>query len=68
MAVALAVALWPDLGRAGRVVVATVAGMVALARVTTGVHLPLDLLGGAAIGALAGLAARRVVRAVRARV
>ena len=67
VAVALAVALWPDLGRAGRVVVATLAGMVALARVTTGVHLPLDLLGGAAIGALAGLAARRVVRTVRAR-
>ena len=67
VAVALAVALWPDLGRTGRAVVATVAGMVAVARVATGVHLPLDLLGGGAIGTLAGLGARRLVQVARAR-
>lgn len=62
VAVALAAALWPDLGRRGRVVVAVVAAMVAVARVLTGVHLPLDLVGGAAVGALAGLGSRRIVR------
>lgn len=67
VAVAWATALWPDLGRAGRVVVAVIAAMVAVARVVTGVHLPLDLAGGAAIGALGGLGARRLVRVARHR-
>ncbi len=65
VAVALATALWPDLGGAGRVVVALLATMVALSRVATGVHLPLDLVGGAAIGALAGLGAQAVVTRAR---
>lgn len=65
VAVALATALWSDLGGAGRIVVAAVATMVALSRVAIGVHLPLDLVGGTAIGALAGLAARAVVTRAR---
>lgn len=58
-AVALAVvaaAWWPRrwwLGALG-------AAAVALARVYVGVHLPLDLVGGAAIGLLAGLGARAI--------
>ena len=66
VAVAMATALWPDLGGAGRVVVTILAAMVAVGRVVLGVHLPLDLAGGAAIGALAGLGARAVVRRARA--
>lgn len=62
VAVAWATALWPDLGRRGHVTVVALATMVAVARVVTGVHLPLDLAGGAAIGALAGLAGRLMVR------
>ncbi len=43
---------WPALG---------VAVLVALARMYVGVHLPLDLVGGAALGLLAGLAATTAV-------
>lgn len=66
VAVALATSLWPDLGGAGRGVVVVLATLVALSRVVVGVHLPLDLVGGAAIGGLAGLGARGVVARARA--
>lgn len=52
----LATLAWPWLGRRGRVVVAVAAAFVCLARVYVGAHLPLDVLGGAALGlAVAGL-------------
>jgi undecaprenyl-diphosphatase len=47
---------WPYLGRRGRITVATLAIVVCLARVYVGAHLPLDIVGGAALGlAVAGL-------------
>jgi undecaprenyl-diphosphatase len=52
----LVVLAWPYLGRRGRIAVVAVAVFVCLARVYVGAHLPLDVLGGAALGlAVAGL-------------
>jgi undecaprenyl-diphosphatase len=52
----LAVLAWPYLGRRGRIAVASVAAFVCLARVYVGAHLPLDIVGGAALGlAIAGV-------------
>ncbi len=46
---------WPYLGRRGRITVVTLAIVVCLARVYVGAHLPLDIIGGAALGlAIAG--------------
>ena len=56
VAVAMAVAALPFLGRRGRVVVLALAGAVGLARVYVGAHLPLDVVGGAALGVLVGVA------------
>jgi membrane-associated phospholipid phosphatase len=53
---ALATVAWPWLGPRGRVVVAVVVALVCLARVYVGAHLPLDVVGGAALGlAIGGL-------------
>ena len=49
--------------RIGRAVVIAVAVLTAVARVHLGVHWTLDVLGGAALGALAALLAVRVTRA-----
>jgi membrane-associated phospholipid phosphatase len=57
---ALVVVAWPWLNRTGRVVCASLAGAVCCARVYVGAHLPLDVLGGAALG----LAVAGVVRLV----
>ncbi len=59
-AVALAVVAGWAFPRA-RVPALVVAGLVAAARMYVGVHLPLDLLGGAALGLLAGMAATGAV-------
>jgi membrane-associated phospholipid phosphatase len=50
VAAALACVLWPRLGRRGRGAVLGAAVLVALARVHVGAHLPLDVVGGAAVG------------------
>jgi glycosyltransferase 2 family protein len=60
VAFALAAALAPSLPRPWRPVPFAAAGVVALARVYAGAHLPLDVVGGAGLGVLAGLAARRL--------
>jgi membrane-associated phospholipid phosphatase len=53
---ALAAVAWPWLGRRGRIAVAVLVAVVCLARVYVGAHLPLDVVGGAALGlAVAGL-------------
>jgi membrane-associated phospholipid phosphatase len=49
-AVALATVASPYLGRPLRVISWSIAGVVCLGRVYVGAHLPLDVLGGAALG------------------
>jgi len=52
----LVVVAWPWLPRAGRVVAAVLVAAVCLTRVQVGAHLPLDVVGGAALGlAVAGV-------------
>jgi membrane-associated phospholipid phosphatase len=53
---ALAAVAWPWLGSRARVAVLVLVVVVCLARVYVGAHLPLDVVGGAALGlAVAGL-------------
>ncbi len=58
---ALAVVAWPWLGHRGRIVVAVLVTVVCLSRVYVGAHLPLDVLGGAALGLAVGGAVRLVM-------
>ncbi len=55
-AFALATAASPYLGSRGRLAVVVLASLVSVARVYVGAHLPLDIVGGAALGVLAGAA------------
>ncbi len=52
--VAMTVVAWRRLGPRGRVVSAAAAALVCLLRVYVGAHLPLDVVGGAALGLAAG--------------
>jgi undecaprenyl-diphosphatase len=54
VAVAIATLIAPYLGRRARWIAATVAAVVCLSRLYVGVHLPLDVVGGAALGWAAG--------------
>ena len=56
IATAMVAVAWPYLGWRGRTVAVTLDAMVALGRLHAGAHLPLDVIGGAAIGVLVGLA------------
>lgn len=47
---ALVSATWPELGSRGRAAVASAVPLVALSRMYVGAHLPLDVLGGVALG------------------
>jgi membrane-associated phospholipid phosphatase len=52
---ALLAVAWPALGRRGRIVATALVAAVCLSRVHVGAHLPLDVVGGAALGlAIAG--------------
>ena len=62
VATAMATALWPRLSLAWRVVAVAVVTSVALGRVVAGAHLPLDVVGGAAAGAIVGLVVQVVGR------
>jgi undecaprenyl-diphosphatase len=53
VATALALVAWPWFGRRGKTIVVAGAVFVAFARVYVGAHLPLDVVGGAALGASA---------------
>jgi membrane-associated phospholipid phosphatase len=54
VAFSLAAVTAPYLPRSGRVAVYGLAGVVGLARIHVGAHLPLDVVGGAALGSLMG--------------
>lgn len=54
VAVALATLAWPYLGSKGRALVAVLAVLVGVLRVYVGAHLPLDIVGGAGLGLVAG--------------
>ena len=56
----LAVVVWPYLGTRLRWVAVAIAIFVCLARVYVGAHLPLDVVGGAALGCAIGAIARLV--------
>lgn len=55
VATGMAVAVWPYLRWRGRAVVVVLAALVGLGRIYAGAHLPLDVVGGVAIGLAAGL-------------
>ena len=54
VAFAIATVLAPALPRTGRIIAYTLAAVVAVARIYVGAHLPLDVIGGAALGILIG--------------
>jgi membrane-associated phospholipid phosphatase len=58
VAFALAAVLGPSLPRRWQPVVASIATIVAAARVYAGAHLPLDVIGGAGLGLLLGTLSR----------
>ena len=64
---ALAVAAWPYFGRPVRIALVTLAAIVGLLRIFVGAHLPLDVVGGAALGVGCGGLARLVLGAPRTR-
>lgn len=67
VAVGLATLAHPYLGRRGRIVVWTLAAIVALGRVYVGAHFPLDVIGGAAFGCALGCAFHALVGAPHSR-
>lgn len=67
VAFALATVVAPLLPTWGRIAVFVAAALVGVARVTHGVHLPADILGGAGIGLLSGATVHIVWRALDGR-
>lgn len=67
VAVALAAGAWPELGPGARAAVLAAAPLVGTARMYVGAHLPLDVLGGAALGLLVDGALDVVAPALRDR-
>ncbi len=61
VAFALATVLSPYLGRPGRWIAYALAATVSIARIHNGAHLPLDTVGGAALGMTLGFAYHLVV-------
>lgn len=63
VAAALTVVVTPHLRGRWKLVPATLAGIVCIGRMYVGAHVPLDLVGGAALGVAAGCAANLLVGA-----
>lgn len=61
VAAALATAAWPYLARRARLVVVVLAALVGGLRMYVGAHLPLDIVGGAALGLAAGASVHLVL-------
>lgn len=61
IATALTAALWPYLSARGRALSVVLAAAVCFGRVYAGAHLPLDVVGGVAIGVLVGIATNAVL-------
>lgn len=61
VAFAMLTVLWPRLGPGARVVATMLAMVVALARIHVGAHLPVDAVGGAALGVVVGEVGRVVM-------
>ena len=47
---AMTVVLWPEVPASGRLTLAALTGLVPFGRMYVGAHLPLDLVGGSALG------------------
>lgn len=62
VAVALTTTLVPSLPNTAKAGAIALAVIVGFARIYSGAHLPLDVVGGAGLGILCGLAARRALR------
>jgi undecaprenyl-diphosphatase len=58
---ALTVVAWPYLSDGGRLSIAALSGFVPFARMYVGAHLPLDVIGGAALGAVVGSVVNMIV-------
>jgi undecaprenyl-diphosphatase len=56
---------WPYLSRRGRVALTALSGFVPFARMYVGAHLPLDVVGGSALGVAIGAAVRIALPARR---
>jgi undecaprenyl-diphosphatase len=65
VAVAVVVGAWPWLSTPWRIVAAAVALTIGLDRIYVGAHLPLDVVGGAAIGLMCGSAAVAIQQRLR---
>jgi membrane-associated phospholipid phosphatase len=63
---AMTVILWPDASMSGRLTLAALTGVVPFGRMYVGAHLPLDLIGGSALGLALG-SAINLVRGAAAR-
>jgi len=61
IATALATVLWPYLSARGRILSSVLVAVVGFGRIYAGAHLPLDVVGGVAIGALVGIATNALV-------
>jgi undecaprenyl-diphosphatase len=64
VAFAVATALLPVLSLRGRIVAYALATLVGLARIVYGVHFPLDVVGGAALGVMCGCVVDLVMLAI----
>jgi undecaprenyl-diphosphatase len=68
VAACIAVCIMPVVSKPWRWAMATIAGVVGIARIVHGVHLPADVVGGWSLGTLVGLPAWGCVERVHRRI